>query len=30
MVFDIMTSDIADIQRGMDRFASDVRPGVTV
>jgi probable F420-dependent oxidoreductase len=30
MVFDIMTSDIAEIQRVMDRFASDVRPGVSV
>ena len=30
MVFDIMTSDIAEMQRVMDRFASDVRPGVSV
>ncbi len=30
MVFDIMTSDIAEMQRVMDRFASEVRPGVSV
>jgi hypothetical protein len=28
MIFDIMTPDIAEMRRVMERFAQDVRPGV--
>jgi hypothetical protein len=28
MIFDIMTPDVAEMRRVMERFAQDVRPGL--
>jgi hypothetical protein len=28
MIFDIMTPDVADMRRVMERFAQEVRPGM--